>query len=276
MPPPSLTALTPRSPRTFVIFRPVRPSGPENEFEPPSRISVSVTPCSARAGAATITTRAGSGRSHPDLMVVLLVAGSASPAPSVGGLRPGAPRLQSPCRRSFQSTPRARRHRWVACPPCAEPPHGTRDAARHEQHRGDQDRAKDHWAVVLEAREGVVQDREHRRAGHRARDRSEAAEDDHRHEVHRQEHVEGVGREEADDEGEEPAGYARIERRDRERERLVPRHVDPARLRRDRSEEHTSELQSLAYLVCRLLLEKKKKKNRQMNIKHMTCVTDPM
>src|SRR2546425_3595322 len=32
------------------------------------------------------------------------------------------------------------------------------------------------------------------------------------------------------------------------------------RRRRDRSEEHTSELQSLAYLVCRLLLEKKKKK----------------
>src|SRR2546425_5985366 len=28
----------------------------------------------------------------------------------------------------------------------------------------------------------------------------------------------------------------------------------------DRSEEHTSELQSLAYLVCRLLLEKKKTK----------------
>src|SRR2546425_5217676 len=28
-----------------------------------------------------------------------------------------------------------------------------------------------------------------------------------------------------------------------------------------RSEEHTSELQSLAYLVCRLLLEKKKKTN---------------
>src|SRR2546425_6724511 len=29
----------------------------------------------------------------------------------------------------------------------------------------------------------------------------------------------------------------------------------------DRSEEHTSELQSLAYLVCRLLLEKKKTTN---------------
>src|SRR5262245_64702490 len=30
-----------------------------------------------------------------------------------------------------------------------------------------------------------------------------------------------------------------------------------------RSEEHTSELQSLRHLVCRLLLEKKKKKKRQ-------------
>src|SRR5205823_14817634 len=33
-----------------------------------------------------------------------------------------------------------------------------------------------------------------------------------------------------------------------------------------RSEEHTSELQSLAYLVCRLLLEKKKKKIKTKNI----------
>src|SRR3989441_4305850 len=32
--------------------------------------------------------------------------------------------------------------------------------------------------------------------------------------------------------------------------------------RAQRSEEHTSELQSLAYLVCRLLLEKKKKKKK--------------
>src|SRR2546425_5114918 len=31
-----------------------------------------------------------------------------------------------------------------------------------------------------------------------------------------------------------------------------------AKVAKDRSEEHTSELQSLAYLVCRLLLEKKK------------------
>src|SRR3989441_6499920 len=34
---------------------------------------------------------------------------------------------------------------------------------------------------------------------------------------------------------------------------------------RKRSEEHTSELQSLAYLVCRLLLEKKKKKITKKN-----------
>src|SRR2546425_6839176 len=54
-------------------------------------------------------------------------------------------------------------------------------------------------------------------------------------------------------------------------ERLLLGHVDRItlglaavrpdrrqRLLRQRSEEHTSELQSLAYLVCRLLLEKKK------------------
>src|SRR2546425_1629265 len=53
---------------------------------------------------------------------------------------------------------------------------------------------------------------------------------------------------------------------------LIHRHADRAEQRqvrriagqgqdeiRGRSEEHTSELQSLAYLVCRLLLEKKKK-----------------
>src|SRR3989441_4958538 len=37
---------------------------------------------------------------------------------------------------------------------------------------------------------------------------------------------------------------------------------DPPTLAKARSEEHTSELQSLAYLVCRLLLEKKKKKKQ--------------
>src|SRR5438093_2597187 len=40
----------------------------------------------------------------------------------------------------------------------------------------------------------------------------------------------------------------------------VPADVDGARLAR--SEEHTSELQSLTNLVCRLLLEKKKKREK--------------
>src|SRR2546425_9775736 len=39
-----------------------------------------------------------------------------------------------------------------------------------------------------------------------------------------------------------------------------------------RSEEHTSELQSLAYLVCRLLLEKKKKvQTTQIHLEHRTA-----
>src|SRR2546425_9474188 len=50
-----------------------------------------------------------------------------------------------------------------------------------------------------------------------------------------------------------------------------PVQVGPNRQNREhpeksRSEEHTSELQSLAYLVCRLLLEKKKKKTNSETI----------
>src|SRR2546425_4790802 len=37
----------------------------------------------------------------------------------------------------------------------------------------------------------------------------------------------------------------------------------PVKRTAQRSEEHTSELQSLAYLVCRLLLEKKKSRGHQ-------------
>src|SRR5205823_14670082 len=46
-------------------------------------------------------------------------------------------------------------------------------------------------------------------------------------------------------------------RRNQRLPRAFPDHTTGSRMR---SEEHTSELQSLAYLVCRLLLEKKKKK----------------
>src|SRR5947208_11366081 len=47
----------------------------------------------------------------------------------------------------------------------------------------------------------------------------------------------------------------------RQRADHVARALAPGR----RSEEHTSELQSPDHLVCRLLLEKKKKKNRKDN-----------
>src|SRR5947209_14875587 len=40
-------------------------------------------------------------------------------------------------------------------------------------------------------------------------------------------------------------------------------------LRGGRSEEHTSELQSRQYLVCRLLLEKKKKTYRELTVLHV-------
>src|SRR2546423_2524352 len=51
----------------------------------------------------------------------------------------------------------------------------------------------------------------------------------------------------------------------RDRLHVVRGHVVAAveRGRRERSEEHTSELQSLAYLVCRLLLEKKKHRSEE-------------
>src|SRR5688572_32540774 len=52
--------------------------------------------------------------------------------------------------------------------------------------------------------------------------------------------------------------------------------------KRDRSEEHTSELQSQSNLVCRLLLEKKKKKQSgkrgarlSRSIHRVTCTHDP-
>src|SRR2546425_137931 len=48
------------------------------------------------------------------------------------------------------------------------------------------------------------------------------------------------------------------------------RWTPSTRPRSPRSEEHTSELQSLAYLVCRLLLEKKKAKyvNKKLDMDH--------
>src|SRR5438093_5415124 len=60
---------------------------------------------------------------------------------------------------------------------------------------------------------------------------------------------------------------ARPSRRDRER----PQRRDAARA--GRSEEHTSELQSLTNLVCRLLLEKKKKTKKKQQQQPRTPTT---
>src|SRR5437763_4942462 len=48
--------------------------------------------------------------------------------------------------------------------------------------------------------------------------------------------------------------------------RALRRRVEEAELPARRSEEHTSELQSPMYLVCRLLLEKKKKEGNDTNV----------
>src|SRR3712207_8333931 len=50
-----------------------------------------------------------------------------------------------------------------------------------------------------------------------------------------------------------------LDRQRRDEPRPGLRHGSELRIRQVRSEEHTSELQSRQYLVCRLLLEKKKK-----------------
>src|SRR2546425_8763889 len=67
--------------------------------------------------------------------------------------------------------------------------------------------------------------------------------------------------------------YTTLFRSPLHREAPIGRHLAwPDRkqlLRPCRSEEHTSELQSLAYLVCRLLLEKKKKKKKRSTHKHI-------
>src|SRR3712207_8229262 len=57
--------------------------------------------------------------------------------------------------------------------------------------------------------------------------------------------------------------WPRFERRPGDHLRQLPR----------RSEEHTSELQSRQYLVCRLLLEKKKKTNTNVN-RHKICINN--
>src|SRR5205814_10637273 len=91
-------------------------------------------------------------------------------------------------------------------------------------------------------------------------DRDEASEDvreeGRRRDVHAEAvgpHLCGVGHDELEDRGLE----------------VPARGVEP------RSEEHTSELQSLRHLVCRLLLEKKKKKTKTQHIQPQTQLPLP-
>src|SRR3989442_3154276 len=56
---------------------------------------------------------------------------------------------------------------------------------------------------------------------------------------------------------------ARLRDRRHRRQRLRPRARGDRERGRSRSEEHTSELQSRPHLVCRLLLEKKKRSTRR-------------
>src|SRR3712207_7929537 len=62
-----------------------------------------------------------------------------------------------------------------------------------------------------------------------------------------------------------PAGDVRQLRVRHPREAALDHLVDDTA---ERSEEHTSELQSRQYLVCRLLLEKKKKSVNNVNNRH--------
>src|SRR2546425_4576622 len=55
---------------------------------------------------------------------------------------------------------------------------------------------------------------------------------------------------------------------------LVAEMAEAALQVQRRSEEHTSELQSLAYLVCRLLLEKKKNNNLQSDHRPAAMAVD--
>src|SRR2546427_4430766 len=65
----------------------------------------------------------------------------------------------------------------------------------------------------------------------------------------------------------QPAGGRRARRRQREARRGGPAGRPAVR----RSEEHTSELQSQSNLVCRLLLEKKKKNNGMLMSRGPSC-----
>src|SRR2546426_3272592 len=70
-----------------------------------------------------------------------------------------------------------------------------------------------------------------------------------------------------------PNGTRRLDQAARVPRDRTPRRPGRCRIRAPRSEEHTSELQSPCNLVCRLLLEKKKKKLKNAYRTQMTTST---
>src|ERR1035438_4599283 len=73
--------------------------------------------------------------------------------------------------------------------------------------------------------------------------------------------------------GENAYGYAKAERGVHRLVRISPFDSNKRRHTSFRSEEHTSELQSLRHLVCRLLLEKKKRKRTQQTHHRRRCMS---
>src|SRR3989475_6704776 len=64
------------------------------------------------------------------------------------------------------------------------------------------------------------------------------------------------------------AAQGEVQRQSADVERQFQAYVAGFRALLERSEEHTSELQSQSNLVCRLLLGKKKKRHRQIHPRH--------
>src|SRR5438034_6639236 len=155
----------------------------------------------------------------------------------------------------------------------AEPGRRLDEPGREEQDARDEQRAEDQQVEVDPSdREELLEEDVEDRAQQGAMDRPDAADERDEERVEGPGRAEGVRRVVADMVvGEESAGEPGERRRERERQELEPERADAARLgrlfvladRAHRSEEHTSELQSHSDLVCRLLLEKKKKKVSQ-------------
>src|SRR2546426_5685617 len=172
---------------------------------------------------------------------------------------PSTARTPPNARRTFSTSRTGARSATLARPQHAE------DPARKHKHQGHEDDAEPELPVFRVTRHHGVEQLVERGAERRARQRVHAPQQHHHERLHRDRHRQRLGEHAALEEHEGAAREPAEEAGDDEGPPLVRVHVDPDRLRAARvvrSEEHTSELQSPCNLVCRLLLEKKKKKKR--------------